>query len=237
MNVSDRLQENYAHYYENSDSQWRWLTSQDKAANVMSLCRDIPHSTICDIGAGEGSLLQRLGDAAFGDKHFALEISQTGIEAIRQRSIGTLVECRLFDGYTIPYPDRFFDLAILSHVVEHVEHPRRLLNEAGRIANYILVEVPLEDTIRLPADYRFDAVGHINYYSPKTVRHLVQTCGFEVVKQIITNRSHSSYTFRSGARGYIPYVAKETLLRLAPKFATLLFTYHSAMLCRLNRAG
>ena len=136
MNVSDRLQENYAHYYENSDSQWRWLTSQDKAANVMSLCRDIPHSTICDIGAGEGSLLQRLGDAAFGDKHFALEISQTGIEAIRQRSIGTLVECRLFDGYTIPYPDRFFDLAFLSHVVEHVEHPRRLLNEAGSIANY-----------------------------------------------------------------------------------------------------
>jgi hypothetical protein len=42
-----------------------------------------------------------------------------------------LAEARTYDGYRIPYGDKRFDLAVLSHVVEHLEHPRLLLYEAS----------------------------------------------------------------------------------------------------------
>ena len=46
-----------------------------------------------------------------------------------------LVESKLFDGARVPYPDNSFDLAYMSHVVEHLEHPRQLIYEAARVAN------------------------------------------------------------------------------------------------------
>ena len=33
------------------------------------------------------------------------------------------METKLFDGYTIPYKNKTFDLVVLGHVIEHVEHP------------------------------------------------------------------------------------------------------------------
>lgn len=40
--------------------------------------------------------------------------------------------------------DGSFDLAIQSHVLEHVEYPRVVSHEAARVADYVFVEVPLE---------------------------------------------------------------------------------------------
>ncbi|MCD4670763.1 MAG: class I SAM-dependent methyltransferase [Actinomycetia bacterium] len=71
----------------------------------------------------------------------------------------------MFDGYSIPYDNAHFDLAILSHVIEHVEYPRRLLRKAGRVALYVFVDVSLEDTIRFTRDVRFSRTDHINLQS------------------------------------------------------------------------
>ena len=76
----------------------------------------------------------------------------------------------MFDGYRTLYADNQFDLVLLSHVVEHVEHPRLLLYEAARVGKRLFVEVPLEDNVRLSDDFVFDHVGHINVYSRKTMR-------------------------------------------------------------------
>src|SRR6266850_4496251 len=144
VDVDPQLQRNYDQYYRDDLSEWRGMGAIDKAFNIRSLCTSPVPSSVLDIGAGEGSVLQRLADSGFGQRHFALDISASGVERIRNRKIPTLVECREFDGYTVPYPDATFDLAILSHVLEHVEHPRLLLNEAARVADFVFVEVPLE---------------------------------------------------------------------------------------------
>ena len=175
----------------------------DKASNIVALCDAIPHSLILEIGAGEGSILKRLSELGFGEELYALEISPTGVETIKKRGIPQLTECLQFDGYDIPYNNHKFDLAILSHVVEHVEFPRKLLYEAARVARYIFIEVPLEDTVRLKADFVFDKVGHINPYSPKTIRRLTQTCNLEVLRQIVTNPSKAVYTYRKGKKGLL----------------------------------
>jgi SAM-dependent methyltransferase len=187
---------------------------------------------VIEIGAGEGAILQRLSDIGFAEKLYALEISPTGVQAIRDREIPGLEECSLFDGYTVPYDDQTFGLAVLSHVLEHVEYPRRLVYEAKRIARFVFVEVPLEDTWRLARDFVRDEVGHINPYSPKTIRRLLQTCDLEILDQVIANRSLASYTYQTGKKGLVSYYIKEALLRVLPFLATQLFTYHAAFICQ-----
>jgi len=234
MTTSCQLKENYENYYEDGDSEWRMLGARDKVANIISLCNSLPHGTILEIGAGEGSILKRLSEVNFGEELYALEISQSGVDTIKSRDIPRLVECLLFDGYDIPYADGRFDLAILSHVVEHVEFPRKLLYEAARVAKHVFVEVPLEDTLRLKSDFVFDKVGHINFYSPITIRRLIQTCRLEVLKQIVTNPSKAVHVYRSGRKGLVSYYIKEFLLGFFPGVATRIFTYHSALVCKAS---
>ena len=220
----------YGGYYKHGPSEWRRLGALDKAANIVALCRQIPVSSVLEIGAGDGSVLSRLSDVGFGDALHAAEISGSGVSVIHSRSIPRLAECRLFDGFRLPWEAGKFDLAILSHVVEHLEHPRQLLLEAARVARYVYVEVPTEDISRRPKDYAPDSVGHINFFSPRTIRWLVQSCGLRVLSQVTTNPSKAVYVYRTGRKGLIHYHMKDVLLRWAPALATRHFCYHEALL-------
>ncbi len=228
--VSEEIAQLYGETYK-GESQWRRLCAMDKASNILSLCCSVPHNKILDIGSGEGSILRILSELSFGEALYSLEIAPTAVKAITDGKIPSLVECRLFDGYTIPYARDSFDLVILSHVLEHVEYPRKLLYEAGRVSRAVFIEVPLEDTFRLSPDYVPSSVGHINFYSRKTIRRLVQTSAFVVIRQVSTNHSKAVYVFAGGAKGIVKHTAKDLLLRISEPLATRIFTYHCALLC------
>jgi len=68
MNISQELENNYKNYYENSDSQWRRIGAIGKVENIITLCNKLPHSSILEIGAGDGSILKRLSELNFGKK-------------------------------------------------------------------------------------------------------------------------------------------------------------------------
>ena len=231
LKVSTHLQSNYEDYYIDGDSEWRWLGAIDKAHNIQTLCKGLSINSVIEIGAGEGSILKRLSDLNFAQKLYALEISPTGVAAIKNKEIPHLRECSLFDGYNIPYDNKKFDLAVLSHVVEHVEYPRKLLYEAKRVAKYIFVEVPLEDNLRLPQNFVFDSVGHINFYSPKTIRQMLQTCNLNVLNQQTKNLSKNVYLFQFGKKGLVNFYIKEFMHKFFPFLATEIFTYHSSIIC------
>ena len=182
-------------------------------------------------------MLHRLSELGFGHQLYAAEISRSGVDVIERREIPRLVECRLFDGPTCPGTTRTFDLAILSHVVEHLEHPRQLLAEAARVARHVFVEVPTEDISRRAKDYAPDRVGHINFYSPRTIRWLLQSSGLRVVTQVTTNPSKAVYAYHAGRTGLVHYHTKELLLRLAPALATRHFCYHEALLATAEPEG
>jgi len=232
--VSDRLKSNYDGYYEDGDSELRRLCAVAKADNIVALCKDLPRHSVLEIGAGEGSILKRLSEVNFGEELYGLEISSTGVRTIQNKGIQRLVECKLYDGYRVPYEDNKFDIVILSHVVEHLEHPRQLLYEAARVAKYIFVEVPLEDTVRLKQDFVLDSVGHINYYSPKTIRRLLQSCNLRVLQQVTLNPRKETYAFRSGFKGLLHYRFKQTLIKTMPRLAPRLLCYNGALVCEKN---
>ena len=237
IKMSERLAENYEEYYDEGESEWRRLCAVEKADSIVSLCRDLPRGSVLEIGAGEGSILSRLSELSFGERLHALEISPSGVAAIHARKIPRLVECGLFDGYDVPYGDGRFDIAILSHVIEHVEHPRQLLYEASRVARYVFVEVPLEDTLRLPKDFVLDPVGHINFYSRKGIRRLVQSCNLRVLGEMVQTPARGAYSYRWGRLGLMKFWVKEALLKLHPGLATMLSTYHGALVCEKAARG
>ena len=230
LRMSSDTMRQYDRYYEDGPSEWRRLGAEDKAGNIVALCRGIPISSVVEVGAGDGAVLSRLSELGFGGELNAAEISSTGIAAIEARRIPRLAECVRIDGHRLPWEDGRFDLAVLSHVVEHLEHPRQVLIEAARVARYVFVEVPTEDISRRAADYVPDRVGHINFFSPRTIRWLVQSCGLRVLRQVTTNPSKAVYVYHAGRRGVMHYHTKEVLLRWVPALATAHFCYHEALL-------
>ena len=232
--MNSDLKTHYGEYYDGLKGDWKRLSRGDTAENVTNLCAGVPHRTVLEIGCGDGVLLELLSavEDGFADELYAVEVAQSAVDLTRKRDIESLRACTMFDGYTIPYDDARFDLAIMSHVIEHVEYPRRLLYEAARVARYVFVEVPLEDNARLPEDFTFTRTGHLNFYSRKTVRRLVQSCGYDVVAQVVRNPSAGVYRHNYGWSGLMKHFVKSTMLQVVPNVATGLWTYHLALLYR-----
>jgi len=202
--------------------EWRKIGARDKSANIRNVCESVPHRSILEIGCGDGAIMRELH--GFGEKIMGLEISQSAVN----QCIQTGLRVALFDGTLVPYADRSVDLAILTHVVEHLENPREILYEAARVATYVFVEVPLEDNRSLTMDFVPNEIGHINFYSIKTIRQLLQTCGLEIKAQKISHSSLAGYRYRLGNKGYAAWSVKSAAL-LFPQLATKIWTYHCSL--------
>jgi len=221
--VSGHLFANYADYYSEEIREWRRLGAIDKAANIIRLCSGIAHDSVIEIGCGEGAVMRELLSAKFCQTIVGFEISPSAQKMAHESGL----DVRLFDGQHVPLKA---DLVVLSHVVEHLEHPRQLLYEAARLASQVFVEVPLEDNRTLRQDYAFDSIGHINFYSRKTARLLLQTCGLTIEQELITHSSSPVYEYRLGKRGRLNWILKTALVNLVPSLAPWIFTYHYSAL-------
>lgn len=234
LSVDKALTANYSSYYEDDPAfvEWRRLGGMDKCENILRLCAQMPHASVLDIGCGDGAILQRLAQTGFGSRFTGLEISPSAVRKAQEKQIPNC-EVRLFDGYELPFTGQQFDLAVLSHVLEHVEYPRRLIHDAARVARNVFIEVPLEDNWRMPRDFVFDRVGHINFYNPRTIRALVQSCGMTISNEHLCHSSPRLYVFRKGRlRGSLSFWFKESIMRAAPGFATTAMTYHYCLTYR-----
>ncbi|WP_293132744.1 class I SAM-dependent methyltransferase [Okeania sp. SIO3I5] len=186
--VSSNVLSKYKNSYRGGMSEWRLLGGKPKAHHVQSLCKanNISPSSLIEVGCGEGAILEHLDKQNFCENMYGIDISESGIKVVSSRDIKTLKEVKVFDGYRIPYPDKSFDLAICSHVLEHVEYERILLREIARVSKNFIIEVPID--YRPGVDSKanhFLSYGHINMYSPTTLRFLLKSEGFSILDDII----------------------------------------------------
>lgn len=234
--ISEALQAKYDNYYEggcceDGDVTWREIGARQKAKNILSMCSQVPHAKCADIGAGEGAVSAELSRANFSADLHCFEISQSGVESIKKRRIPGVVRVEDFDGYHIAYGNDYFDLAICSHVLEHVEHERAFIQEVARVSKFVFFEVPLENTLKMPCKYEPNAMGHINFYSRKSARILLQTCGLDILQEKLFDVSFAANVYRSRIKGAVKYAVRHSLFMLSPMLATSLFTCHCGYLC------
>ena len=227
---------NYEGMYDSDTEQsWRKAGAVDKVSNIQKIVEgliDLEHLNICEIGCGDGAISQQLSDKKMFRRYQGYEISNSGVKAAKNRKIPN-ASFQIISPVAGDNKFKKADVVILCHVIEHLENPRELLSEAREISDILIVEVPLEANRGLGLDYDWDPVGHINKFNFKTIRQLLQTCDYQIMRQFTSNPSRQVRTFFDNSlKAKLVWIIKEYTLRLSPTIAKLLFTYHETILAR-----
>jgi SAM-dependent methyltransferase len=217
---------------------WRALGARSKGAHVAALCEraGLRPRTLVEIGCGDGSLLGELSARGVARALDGFELSAPAAELARARDIPGAGRIEAYDGAHVPAADGAYDLAVLSHVLEHVPEPARLLAEAARVAAWVAVEVPLEAnrSAARPAKRAEAArIGHIQAFGRGDVRALVAGAGLRVAAELTDPLPYAHHAFfadgaAARARAAAKAAVRRAAWRAAPRRAERLFTVHYA---------
>lgn len=155
---------------------------------------------ILDIGCNDGfigSLLLKKGNDVYG-----LDIAEHKVVTARKRGIKATA-CDI-ESKRLPYPNNYFDMVLLTDVIEHLFDTDRLLEDIYRVLRKngtLLITTPnvasllrrfmllfgmnpcSEYSARY-MDYFPSPVGHIRYYTHANLRNQLHVCGFRHVTTI-----------------------------------------------------
>jgi SAM-dependent methyltransferase len=222
-------------------ARWRELGARAKADHVVRLAREaaLASERVVEIGCGDGALLAELSARHIGASLTGFEISEAALELARGRSIPRVGRLEQFDGRRLPAADGEFDLAVLSHVLEHVPEPVALMREAARVTAAVIVEVPLERNLsgaRGSKRAESEAIGHLEALDREAVRRLVADAGLRVVQELLDPLSRDVHTFFTDtpiqrARGLAKAAVRRGLFRVSESAAERAFTLHYACAC------
>lgn len=239
MKINDKLTGLYEDYYlENSPlMKKRKIAAEQTATHIEALLPKKPYGTMLDIGAGEGSVIAELSKRNFAKELHAVEISKSGVEHIKNRSIPNLLTVKEFDGYKIDAGTLSIDIGTAVHVLEHVEHERAFLEEITRVCKLVYIEVPLELTVRIDRSISTSGpYGHINFYNPSTFKNLLDTSNLEVLAfQIFSNSTAYERIVSGPVVGSLKHAVRTTLLKVAPSIATFAMVYLAGAVCQRKK--
>jgi ubiquinone/menaquinone biosynthesis C-methylase UbiE len=142
--------------------------------------------TVLDVGCGEGFTLERLRKQNIGEKLEGIDFLKTAIE-IGKKDHPKLI-LKVASAYDLPYQDNSFDLLICSEVLEHLDDPKKALDEIHRVTRkYAVLSVPNEPTFMISNFLRGknwsrwgNDIEHINHWSTNSFKKFVEA-KFEVV--------------------------------------------------------
>lgn len=188
----------YKQYYAKIDKDfvcWRKLGGISKAKSIINLTNrlKIEVNAVLDIGCGLGDVTKELINQNYAKSYVLGEISSTAIDYLLSKfKSNNNCAVRLLEKNFWETKDRY-TMAILSHVLEHVEKPKELLAKALKIADYVYVEVPLENCLISNFLAKLQEIvigkkrienptGHIHFFNKKMMLDLVNTVEGKVIE-------------------------------------------------------
>ncbi len=160
-----------------------------KLKYIEKLIRDPEHQksikNVVEVGCAIGVLLENFM-RDFNLNKVGIDISDKNIDAAKD----LFPEISFYKGTLQDYilankeSNVKTDLVIMSDLLEHVENDVDLLNQAGQISKYVIINLPIE---KVP-EYKDrvygvnDVEGHLRAYSVKDALDLCDQAGMEVVK-------------------------------------------------------
>lgn len=178
---AERLQSYYLKGYSNRranhvDSRYLAIMAR-RAEAQLDLCmqwRPLSDLRLLDVGCGYGSLVaaaNRRGAIAEGleiDPQAVAHCRRLGLPVNNVDSEATLAEAIC---------ERAPQLVVISHVLEHVTDPARLLSACSR--GWVMIEVPAYD-VEIPEQFD-DQEGHLNFFNLASLKSLLVRLAFEPV--------------------------------------------------------
>ena len=158
----------------------RLLNSEKLLKNFRNL---MPGATLLDIGCSCGFLL-KVAKEKYGLKVFGIEPSKWAIE-FGLKNFGLEIKQGFIE--EIDFQNEFFDAIIMADVIEHLENPKKILNKIYEILKQngeLLILTPDIGSFaaKLTGKYWWGILdGHLFYFTRKTLRQLLEDCGFEIV--------------------------------------------------------
>lgn len=239
---NESIQQFFTDYYSGHDAnedfqRWRALlaeTNADKVVPLLERCGQ-PFASVVELGCGDGALLAELAKRTVGESYVAYEVSRSAVEYVRSRAIPGVRAVEVYDGSRTPEPDRAFDLAIVSHVIEHANDPVGVLWEARRLAPRVAVQIILADTLparRSAHRSEVKRTGHINEYNLASARAAIHSAGLEAIADMVTHPDRTLRTFwdRSVRAQALALLAGSSF-KLAPTLARRLFAADYTAIC------
>lgn len=176
----------YDHYQEDSNS------FQERVANLLSKPREKyvdsvrkAPGRILDIGCGTGTFLQKMKERGWDT--YGTELT----EWAGRKAATRIGKDRIFimELHKCHFPNNYFDVVTLWHVLEHVRNPNDLINEIKRILKkdgFIIIEVPnlASLTLRLfQHNYPLLYIPeHLLYWSKDSLGKFLQKNDFYIEK-------------------------------------------------------
>ena len=122
---------------------------------------------ILDVGSGTGTNIPMLKQ--FGDVY----VIDNDENALKLVSNNLIKEKMFADATRIPYSENFFDIVVITDVLEHVEDDRAAVREIKRVLKqngFLIFTVPAFNALLSGHDH---ALGHFRRYSKKSLRTLL----------------------------------------------------------------
>jgi len=105
------------------------LTTRFKDRHIMKLMMPLNNKKVLDIGCGIGYLSELVIN--HNGMAYGIDVESDAINYCSDHIDG---EFKVGSAYDLPYEDNYFDYIILADVIEHIEHPSKVLTEIKRVA-------------------------------------------------------------------------------------------------------
>jgi SAM-dependent methyltransferase len=153
-----------------------WFAHRNQVISS-SLDRHGVSGRFVDVGGGNGFVSRMLG--ARGISAWLVEPDPAGVKIAHSRGVPVAI-CGVLE--SVCFPSDSFDAVGAFDVLEHIEDPLSVCREARRIlrpGGHMLVTVPAWQLLWSQDDVR---AGHFKRYSPRSLRHLLESAGLQVVQ-------------------------------------------------------
>jgi ubiquinone/menaquinone biosynthesis C-methylase UbiE len=211
------MEKDFVKYKERGSMHWRQMMSRSiRKSNAHQQARygwvlrsvgDSKGKKVLDLGCGDGALsywLARAGAQVTGvdNEPLGIQLAKENLHSVGKDSQCTFV---VASAYELPFPDQSFDFVVSSEVIEHVQHPEKMVAEARRVlkpGGKFVLTTPYRLT-EFPND-----PNHVKEYFPTEMEKMLKA-DFRTVEIKLTHHilwtGLFGYTFRRFKRRQFGY--------------------------------